>query len=419
MIATRSKSALVNTEVKMKRTTIVAAVAIALLSLGAVAATWLGATRGVTRQEGGKSFGYAVKQAPGYFSEGVGSKPKLYWVDDQRVLFLGLSEEDHKRTPRENPTYAIRLWNTATGTVEELGQARGELCLFQGHLSYLVFFDSVQSIWRKGTLTETVEIVRPKQEDAFNLRVARGEREHPFNCERYNVRTLGEEGECRTPLVDDDGLIDASGRRCSEDARSGHLAILYSAKAAQEKYALNRDLEYQIANRPVLYFRSPDAAPVELAIKSRELYPIGESLTYAPWSRAYTMIAKASRAEYWRGNWPRGAPFVVYTVYPGGKLDTFEIPWSDEIRRIPLKAALTKKGLVLVNKDRTTQQERGPSGLYLLSDDALRHVYAGDVTELAVSPNGCKAAFDVRVEMKHSDHPFVKYVRTLDLCEER
>ncbi len=372
------------------------------------------------RQDASKSYGYNVKQAPGYFFGGLGSGPKLFWVDAQRILFLGLSEDDHRERlfAKQDPIFSVRLWDIRTGQIDDIGRARGSLCFFRGELSYLVSFDSNHVVRRKGSLTETVEIVRPRKEEMTEAMNARGEQAHPFNCRQYRWADLGEEGVCRTPFIDGDGFLDASGSGCSKDARSRREEI-NTTKSRDSKQTQSRTLYHEIANRPVLYFSSLGAKPVVLPIKSYEIYPIGKSMDYASWAPAYTVVARPPQEGPWGGRWPKGEPFVVYAIHPGGAVDVYKIPQTKDFRRAPLKAMLTRSGLLLVNNDLNSMDDPGPAGLYLMRDDQITRVYNGFISELAISPDGCRAVFGVRVgEQKHGTR-FVVYLRTLDVCEGR
>ena len=398
----------------MNRTIATGITLIGLLIIATIAYL-LHETRNITRQEGGRSYGYEVREAPAYFYTGMGSRRKLYWVDNERVLFLGLSERQ-----RNEPTiiggrqvYGVKLWNTQTGEIQEIGKALGDLCYFRGELSYLVSFDDNQVVRRRGSLESTTEVISAHKDEMTDALVARGERNHPFECRRYKVARYGPEGNCITPLIEGDGFLDTTGRACSEDADAKRLDIA-SATTDDRRAALSRDFGYMTGNTPVVYYPhlGDRSAALLLPIKSYEMSPFGSGISYAASAHTYVVVAKA--ASYWTSQWPTTTPFLVYALHPGGDVRTFAIPWSQQVRGVPHAAIVTRIGLVFVNKNRPWLEEDGWDGIYVLRDQSAVRLYGGDASEIAVSPDGCKVAFDIHHAA--TGPKFNNYVRSIDLC---
>lgn len=119
-------------------------------------------------------------------------------------------------------------------------------------------------------------------------------------------------------------------------------------------------------------------------------------------------------------------PDTLVYLYPDGTLGTYALPLSYWWTKKTARAAITKKGIVVVNEQADVfPAGKRSSGAYLVRGDKMVRLndwYVGNEKAgynnihrgFAVSPDGCKIAY------KHTDGPRYKTVSTIqmiNLCE--
>jgi hypothetical protein len=119
-------------------------------------------------------------------------------------------------------------------------------------------------------------------------------------------------------------------------------------------------------------------------------------------------------------------PDRVLTLYPDGTIERYELPYTYYWNKDTVRAAITKKGIVVVNERANyIPARKDTSGAYLIRGDKfvrLNDWYVGNekagydnITRgIAVSPDGCKIAY------KHTNglrEETVSTIEMINLCE--
>lgn len=364
-------------------------------------------SRGLEWIEDLRGYGYPIKEAPGYGD--YGSRRDIYWLDNDRVLFGGHTEEDFRRrfTPyRTERTYSLLIWNVRTNDLQKVDDTVGGDCYFDGYLTYDTQITDAEVVSKEGPLNQLTVVRRPRQSGW-----PKGEGPDYFGCGTYRYADLGVQANCLAPLVNGDGFIDATGGACRPEIAQPLRKLRQSEEPSTERtMAINR-IESELRERPVLYYRAPDATPVPLPIKSKEAS--FRSARYAAWSRQYVVIASVPKEGPVLGYWPDGLPRPIYLISAGGVVDRVDIPWTKEHRGKLVRALPTHRGIVVISNVIATFEDPGDAGLYLLKDSALVRMVRGLITNVAVAPDGCKVAFGIE---KTRPRQFTK-LAVIDVCK--
>lgn len=195
------------------------------------------------------------------------------------------------------------------------------------------------------------------------------------------------------PLREQDGAVDLGWKKDRNDPRS---------------------------STPVGVIR-PDGKRIDLSLKVGDI----SGVWWEEWAEVYILKMFLHGAL----SVPKIAtrPDTLVYLYPDGTLGTYELPLSYWWTKTTVRAAITKKGIVVVNEQANVLPPgKMYSGAYLIRGEQvvrLNDWYVGNEHSgldnihrgLAVSPDGCKIAY------KHTDGPRVhneSTIQMINLCEE-
>jgi hypothetical protein len=346
-------------------------------------------SRSVEQFRDWRDYQYQVKEAPGYFETAV--EKGVYWLDNDRILFTGHSEEEFQRryNAAQRPPYSLRIWNVNTNVVDHLDDVWGAHCYFGGFIRYESRDRSTkETIIKEGVLEHLTEVrtnVSYFSSEAARERQAQGELRHAFNCKTYLLSDLGPEAICLMPLLPGDGFIDATGGACKPEVREQQRQIRANS-------GTDFELLRKLKENPVVYYKAIGAEPLTLPIKSKE---VGRT-AYSEWSREYVVIAAEPKEKQRDGPWLKGFPRPIYLLDPEGRVRSVDLPWEDWHEGDPLRALPTARGLLVHLHRFGTAEEVGRRGLYLIVNRELRRVLHAFVADFSVAPDGCRVAVGVR-----------------------
>lgn len=387
------------------------------LILGAIALSYSEfCCRAVSRSaewlEGLRGYGYPTTVAPVYLNPG--RVPRLFWLDNDRVLFIGHTEEEYKRRGFASYgmgyTYSLLIWNVRSNTVQKLNDTVGGECYFDGFLTYRTQVTADEIVSKQGPIDRLVETrLRAK----WSIRdLPDGEGASIFGCGTYRFAEQGPQGNCLVPLVRGDGFIDPTGGRCAPEAVERMRGIRESAAPERERQIAMTRAEQEFSERPVLYYRTLDSDPIALPIKSKEANLVPMPSRYAEWSRQYVVIADQPKDQQWLGSWPDKLAHPIYLISAGGIVQRIDMPWTPGNRGELRYAMPTRVGMAIVNDNIALRGGVGDAGLYLVKDGRLTRVARAYVTNLSVAPDGCNVAFGT----ESLEPPSTGRLRLVDVC---
>lgn len=275
----------------------------------------------------------------------------LYWTSNDEVIFVrveaGAADAPHR-------TYSISVWNVRTNeirTVLDLGRAAGSICFSAGHL--LVGSYSKEEGRRSyfGSTRSLSPLPAGTKIDVASCRP------------RGQVPALPEWTKGR---------------------------VIHRLERAEWGFLDFGDQQQILDNSPIKFYRV-GAKPEEgiaLPLRRRET---GHLFRYFEFADAHYV-----ESTYWQMPRPKGVPYPVYWIHRDGQVETIaEIPFGPW-RYAGSWTEPTRKGVVLASTNFNTRNERDVShaGLYLVAGEKVTKLLSTWVNMTAVSPNGCRIAFD-------------------------
>ena len=352
---------------------------------------------------------YQRWEAPGVWGASTGAR-NIYWLDNERVLYVGREEEE----PHERAT--LRIWTPATGKVEILGPARGELCYFRGYVQYVDSIKGVVYSMQEGELGGVLESV-PDSSARHKDLYAKGFRVHPITCRYYQSKDLAPGENCKKPLLPGHGYLDVKGGRC-EEAVQERIATLRLRGPGDEaaRAELNR-MDVELPRNPIRYF--PESGPpVVLPIEANEFHSAGPIYEYLEWKGQYQFPQGRGKGQptHITSDWPKDQDYVVYLFSSTGAVERVSIPVREHFIAKPGRVAITKGGLVAMSPGFANDLKQRHWGLVLYPGRRPEVLDDGVTEEMALSANGCRIAYSRRTGDATKASPVVTRVRALDLC---
>jgi hypothetical protein len=279
----------------------------------------------------------------------------------------------------------LYVWDSTTKSVKLYADAK-DVCVADGLVHYTVRVDSAAGkiIERVGPFGSEKEIEKPltaKGELARGAQTVWVRSKH--TCRIHTLRELvppPEKGRRIIVLRDGDGYIDA-----------GPLAT--------------KDLLDQ-RSKPIRLFHPERQSPIELPMKIEQG---AGNPSYSPYLGAYVSKPRPKGSDPGHiTSWPRGVPFTIYTFKSSGDLSESMIPygeWGTLSQPWPTRAGWIFSGYGVV---------RARAGLFLFDASSARRLDTGQVYEITVSKDGCRAA--VGIQNRHLEMGTPINVKVIDLC---
>lgn len=295
----------------------------------------------------------------------TGSERAIYWLDDSRLLYIGDERIQPAGQPGE-PRLALLTWKP--GKAPEIYRHNSDaVCYRPGQIMYAARDrPSTSRVFYQGP---------PGLEKAVRWR-----RVDRLNCDATYQPPSRAEDRAIVPLRREHGIL--------------HLGVL-TGPESMENTRVRLVMHPTGETRLLPFGRREMITPDYYEFKGAYFVP----LAY------FDPVQQLSAAS-----WPRGKEKHAYWLWPDGRTERIAIPHDvDEIHP-------TKAGSVYRVSGR-----RGRDGLYLdAPGERRKRVAKGYITQLAVSPDGCKVAFAHAPDAR-SDRWGRRNQRTLkvaDVCEE-
>jgi len=321
--------------------------------------------------------------------------PSVYWIDNERLLFEGIKTSDmnvavaNRERDRVKRLKKLYLWDKKSGSVRFYAEG-SNLCVSSGVLHYTVRTDKTGGIRivKRGPLglEQEGEIALPTKEELSpqgQMARVRGD----ITCKTYLRAELSppaSQGRRIIVLRDGDGYLDAG--------PEGTIELVREIRAT--------------GPGRIKLFRPGNPTPIELPM-TLEQGP--GSPIYSEYLGAYVTFPRPKGSDPGHStDWPHGLPFTVYTFKATGQATDIEIPYDRLVNIAWVQP--TRRGWLFGGGNFYRSL-----GLYLFDGTALSRLDAGAVNEIAVAPDGCRAA--VAIQNKHLDMGTPINLRIFDLCE--
>jgi len=298
--------------------------------------------------------------------------PSVYWIDNDRLLFEGINRSEmdaalaNREPQRVGRLKRLYLWDDRTGSIRFYADGAG-LCVADGIVHFTVLEDGASGsrIIREGPPGSEKEIRTDERGD-------RGRADTLYSqlaCKTYARGDLSPPvppGRRVVVLREGDGYL-----------RAGPVGI---AQRIEELRAHG--------SRHIRLFRPGSSAGIELpfTLEQGPGYPI-----YSDYLGAYVTLPQPKGSAPGRiTSWPRGLPFTVYSFSASGETREIIIPYG-EWGAIAW-AQPTSAGWIFAGQGAPTPR----AGLFMFGSGAVRKLDSGYVYEIAVSPDGCRAAAAIK-----------------------
>lgn len=322
----------------------------------------------------------------------------IRWLDNERVLFKGVSNANEIRTAKyaftNDITTPVYVWNLRTNTTTravEVAFDRKFCAANDGYIAYARPSSPgyvIQAEGFIGQLTERqVKILSPEERDQEQSR-------------KFHDGTLTERNRftCREDRPHDY----PGGKQSKAILKAGH-GVLYWGK-------VNSGLGISEETKPVSYYPPNDNTPIELPAERWQAQE--QSLLYSTFKNTY-LLSSPEVSPGGVTNWPKDRPKPYYILSPGGAFKTEQIPVGAPAHEI---IGLTKSGLLLFGYPQRTDESGG--AVYLFDNGQFVKLHEGWLKTADVSPDGCRLAMSIRDTL--TDKTFGSQfgsLKVIDLCK--
>lgn len=319
----------------------------------------------------------------------AGPWPSLHWIDNDRLLFAGMKTADmaaaiaRKEPNREERFKKLYLWAATTNAVTAHADASA-VCVAGGVVRYTVRVDRAAGklVEREGVLGSEKEVEKPlPTADAVRSK---------FTCREHLRQGLTPPAPRFRQVVvlrEGDGYLDlgpGGGEDYFEQRRTHPRTLrLYQGRTG-------RAIEL-----PVTW--EEEIAPAQVA--------------YSEYRQAYVLQPQMPRGSQLGRitRWPSDRRLLVYLVSADGHLETVTFPYRPAEHLIDPRP--TRNGWILGGGTSPKTV-----ALYLFDGAAVKKIESGFVREIAVSPDGCKAAVGIQDKPYEMGTPV--HLKILGLCGE-
>ncbi|MBP7712646.1 MAG: hypothetical protein KA217_09330 [Gammaproteobacteria bacterium] len=310
---------------------------------------------------------------------------QMYWLDDDRVLFLG------GETVREGRDFgklrqALMIFDVPKRkTTVYRRDVQSLLCVADGRVVYAAHEEGEEKRYAGELGKEVHTPWKTKQE----VDAAPDVKFNPLTCGFFDHAAYKTAGKQVKPLRGGDGVLDLGRPEREEWTDRNSIRLV----------------------------RGSDHAVVELPVERRQAYHVH----YAPYRGAYLLarfINQSSTIE-----WSRKGCEPMWWLAPDGRTEKECMPYLPSLSFGLGHVVPWRDGVLFAHHRGAGQWGPGDAGLYIWNrgDGLLRRVLPGVVSHgvtghPAVSPDGCRVAFGYARNMGQN-RPRTRTLRVLELCQ--
>lgn len=307
-----------------------------------------------------------AESTPRLFSSGVLGQggitgQTVYWIDNDRVLFIGHRPRDFASSSGGQRILKTSLleWNTTTGDVQTLAElgAHPLLCYAQGYVHYH-FRRDAEVIMRAGELGKETGIELPSSGTIMN----------PLTCRYYDPQAVARKvGAGLIPLKEEHGYW---GRQYEKTSS--------------------------------IYLKRQGNRLTEQVVP---MHGVALPIAWSTYAQSYVFRRTENLMS------PTDTSGKLWLLSPRGDSKEVQIPpgpWFGG----PVQYGLTKAG-IFIRSRAGRPNGLGDAGGYLMRGDLPRKLFTGYIHSFDISPNGCKVAMSMRASMARGVRPDLV---AIDIC---
>jgi hypothetical protein len=322
--------------------------------------------------------------------------PSMFWIDNDRLLFSGANSVDARAAvaagndpARVSRLRRLYLWIASTTSVKLYADAT-DVCVSNGTVRYTVSVDKAagKAVLREGPFgsEKRVERLLPsKQELSAQGQLARVH--SYFTCKTHLRSELVPPASKFRQIVvlrEGDGYLD--------------LGPSGGPNYAEERKAHPRNLTL---------YEGKTGRAIELPMTWEENFSPLE-VSYSSYRAAYVLRPRAPPGAPIGvvQPWPKGKPLTAYLIWADGRSESVSIPYFHTFglgSPRPVGVGWVFAGGYF-----------DKAGLYLFDGKRMSRLDVGAAGDIAVSPNGCRAA--VAIQNKHREMGTPTNLKIFDFC---
>ena len=315
----------------------------------------------------------------------------IYWVDSDRVIFVGGTRAEWERFIKEGfGAYVpyLYIWDTRSNHVAIHSKIDDSSipCYSQGYIRYYVPGGTDdQRILKSGPFGQETETLVGRKHNTVEALYNQGMQYSELRCKAHTIADVRiSPTRLLFPLLDG----------------HGYLNINFNSFVPDERH------------EPVFWLKDRESPPIELPIKKYET--AWTAVSYAEWSDTYVLVTELAKNRVHNpGDWPRNVLRPVYLLKPGGDVQRVDLPYVHDITSNTRQIFPARTGMVFLSRS-VAPNRPGKAGVYVWSGDTVHRVAAGLPEAASLSPDGCKLA--VAIDPRDHGGPNRYYLKMIDFC---
>lgn len=294
----------------------------------------------------------------------------IFWLDDQRVLFVGFKEgEKRLENTHEQPKFDLYVWNTSSGELRRHAElsSSAALCVSRDFVRFQ-FDRAGRRFVRSGVFGAEREVeVDMKAEKETSVAV------NPLSCREYNPKLLGKRYGARgMPLLEPGEYLDRGSRDVANSMR---------------------------------YFPADGRDPIVLNIPPRRAVTVPR---FSEHTGKYVFNEIRPRPD-------PSIPATVWLLERNGSVDEMKLPHGPWMRAV-VRALPVQEGWVMTSTATARVTGADAAGVYHVSRGLAARVITGLPDAFSVSTDGCRVAVAIDTNLKLDGR---LAVRMIDFCSKR
>jgi hypothetical protein len=300
----------------------------------------------------------------GAWADWHGYVKSIYWIDDTRVVFKTVKDNDKSRV--SSGPFNLSVWEIGKGVQPYTDFAKNiSVCVSEGNIRYVLVDDKKNMKGFYGKFGNEKPFEFPKTKGAFFNELDCRPSDNP------EILAKRQAGRAIKPLLSRHGYLDIG-------------PIQWERLRSKE---------------PVVLYRLGETKGIELPILAKQTY----NVRYYPFKGAYLIYG----LNYGGGIRSK----KLWWLYPDGKVEEHSIP-------VETDPYPTKKGVVTNRGLPAPSRDTSAAGLYLWDSKGPINLLPGYAKGIEVSPDGCKLAFSHHL---YSDATLIKdpapiNLKIINLC---